>query len=116
VHGRFEPQHIVVERGATGYHVTGILDFTQAQAGGPEQDMVLLLEPSFQAAPNFQKQFLDGYAESGELLATFWDRLRLYGLFTSLHGLVRAYQEGQTQRAEAYAQQISCDLPRMNLD
>jgi aminoglycoside phosphotransferase (APT) family kinase protein len=107
VHGGFAPPHIMVERGATGFHVTGILDFTQAQASGPEQDMVLLLEPSFRETPRFRKGFLDGYAESGELSATFWDRLRLYGLFTSLHGLLRAYEAKQTQRENKCAEQIN---------
>jgi aminoglycoside phosphotransferase (APT) family kinase protein len=105
-HGEFALQHVMVEHGATGYHVTGILDFAHAQASGPELDMVLLLEPGFQEMPSFQKGFLDGYAESGELPAAFWDRLRLYGLFTSLFGLVRANEGNQTGRAKEYAEQI----------
>jgi aminoglycoside phosphotransferase (APT) family kinase protein len=106
VHGRFEPRHIILERGATGYHVTGIVDFTLAQAGSPEQDMVLLLDPGFQQAPTFQKGFLDGYAESGELPATFWDRLKIYRLFAALERLLRAHEREQFDRVKTQADRI----------
>ena len=106
VHGRFEPRHILLERGATGYHVTGIVDFTHARAGSPEQDMVLLLDPDFQQAPTFQKGFLDGYAESGELSATFWGRLKIYRLFAALERVLRAHKREQFDRVKTHAEHI----------
>lgn len=78
IHGDLGPDKIMVEKEGTGYHVTGILGFDRAQGGSPEFDMAGLFNWPMAEAPSFQKSFLDGYAESGELPVHFWERLALY--------------------------------------
>ena len=89
IHGEYTPENIVVEHGATGYHVTGVLGFAYAQGGSPEQDMSKLFVHSLHNSPTLQKGFLDGYTESGELGATFWERMELYKLFSCLQAICR---------------------------
>jgi aminoglycoside phosphotransferase (APT) family kinase protein len=89
IHGAYDAHSVIVERGTTGYHVTGILDLEHAIGGSPELDMSYFLGYRFEKETTFQgervrKEFLDGYAESGEIRADFWDRLRIYQLFTCL--------------------------------
>ncbi len=92
IHGGYREDNIIVEWGATGYHVTGVLDFEQARGGSPEQDMSALFLWSFADAPTLKKGFLDGYAESGRLDADFWERLRLYQALTCLESLATAHR------------------------
>jgi aminoglycoside phosphotransferase (APT) family kinase protein len=87
IHGAYDEHHVIVERGATGYHVTGVLDLKHAIGGSPELDMTRFLGCQFEGKAAFHKEFLDGYAESGKLEADFWDRLRLYKLFTCVRCL-----------------------------
>ncbi len=97
IHGGYREDNIIVEWGATGYHVTGVLDFERAQGGSPEQDMSALFLWSFAAVPAFQKGFLDGYAESGRLDANFWERLHLYQALTCLESLAAARRVEECQ-------------------
>jgi aminoglycoside phosphotransferase (APT) family kinase protein len=107
IHGDLSPADIIVERGATGYHVTGILDLTHAMGGSPELDMGKLLAWYIQDSPSLQKGFLDGYTEAGELGAKFWQRLVLYQAFASLEALLDAHQCGLIDQAQAYKDLLS---------
>jgi aminoglycoside phosphotransferase (APT) family kinase protein len=84
IHGDYTPENIIVEQGATTYHVTGILEFERAQGSGPEYDIGKLLRWRTSPWPAFQKGLLDGYAESALLGAAFWDRLKLYQAIVDL--------------------------------
>jgi aminoglycoside phosphotransferase (APT) family kinase protein len=106
IHGNLAPGNIVVERGATGYHVTGITGFTDALGGSPELDMSKLLVWRLQNSPGFQKGFLDGYTEAGELGAKFWERLALYQMFVSLGSLCHAHQQGWPEQVQSYRSQV----------
>ncbi len=88
LHGDFTPENVIVERGSTGYHVTGILEFEQALGASPERDIATLLNWGAEQWPTFQRGFLDGYAESGTVPAQFWPRLRLYQALVSVERLV----------------------------
>jgi aminoglycoside phosphotransferase (APT) family kinase protein len=90
VHGDFEAGHIVVEAGAGGYHVTGVLNFQCGQGWSPEWDMARLANQVFDEYPPLAKGFLDGYADTAGLPADFWERLRLYQLAAALASLVEA--------------------------
>jgi aminoglycoside phosphotransferase (APT) family kinase protein len=90
LHGEFQSANLIVEQGMTGHHITGIRDFAHAQGGSPEQDIATFFAHDLAGESTAQKEFLDGYAESGELLASFWDRLALYQAFISLRILARA--------------------------
>ena len=50
------------------------LEFELAKGGSPELDMCHLFAWKRASSPPFQKGFLDGYAESGEIGPHFWDR------------------------------------------
>ncbi|MBL7198799.1 MAG: aminoglycoside phosphotransferase family protein [Anaerolineae bacterium] len=102
IHGEYVTENTIVERGISGYHVTGVLEFAYAQAGSPELDMSTLFLREMERLPAFQKGFLDGYAESGELVRHFWGRLRLYQMFACLRGITAAHRSGQSQREQAY--------------
>ena len=99
LHGDYTPQNIVVERGASGYHVTGILEFERALGGSPERDIAALLNWGTEQWPAFQTGLLDGYAESGTVSAKFWPRLRLYQAILAVEHLVA----GGTKNQEATA-------------
>jgi aminoglycoside phosphotransferase (APT) family kinase protein len=88
LHGDYTPENIIVERGSTGYHVTGLLEFEQALGAGPERDIATLLNWGMEEWPTFQRGFLDGYAESGAVVPRFWPRLRLYQALVSVEHLV----------------------------
>jgi aminoglycoside phosphotransferase (APT) family kinase protein len=97
LHGDYRPENVIVERGTTGYHVTGIIEFAYARGGSPELDMTKLFLWHFEGVPSFEKGFLDGYVESGELGTRFWDRLGLYRIFTCLECVVLARQKGRLE-------------------
>ena len=88
LHGDYTPENIIVERGSTGYHVTGLLEFEQALGASPERDIAMLLNWGAEQWPTFQRGFLDGYAESGTVVSRFWPRLRLYQALLSVEHLV----------------------------
>jgi aminoglycoside phosphotransferase (APT) family kinase protein len=106
IHGNLGPANIVVERGATGYHVTGILDFTHALGGSPELDMSKLLAWYIKDSPSLQKGFLDGYTEVGELEAKFWERLVIYQVLVSLGALLAAHRQGQLEQEQIHRKQV----------
>jgi aminoglycoside phosphotransferase (APT) family kinase protein len=107
IHGNLGPANIVVERGATGYHVTGILDFTHALGGSPELDMSKLLAWHIKDSPSLQKGLLDGYTEVGELEARFWERLVLYQVLVSLGALLSAHRRDQLEQAQIHRKQVN---------
>jgi aminoglycoside phosphotransferase (APT) family kinase protein len=106
IHGDFGVDRVVVEHGQTGYHVTGILGFGQAQGGSPEFDVSTLFAWHYDRQPSLRKGFLDGYTESGELTARFWERLALYQAFVSLRNMLLAHQQNQVQQEQADREQI----------
>ena len=87
IHGRYSPANVIVERGRTDYHVTGILEFAYARGGSPEEDIAHLLNCVSCPSPSLEKGLLDGYTEAGELDADFWERLRHYQALTALEAL-----------------------------
>jgi aminoglycoside phosphotransferase (APT) family kinase protein len=95
LHGDFRTENAIVERGTTGYHVTGILEFAYARGGSPELDIAKLFAQSSEGSPAFEKGFLDGYVESGELVAQFWERLRLYQALVCLEQVALAPEKGR---------------------
>lgn len=97
VHGGFRARSVSVERGATGYHVTGFLGFTRAQGGSPELDMGILLAWDLGDAPASQRAVLDGYTEVGVLPAGFWERLALYQALAGLERLLVAHARADPQ-------------------
>jgi aminoglycoside phosphotransferase (APT) family kinase protein len=106
IHGDFRVKNVLVEQGATGHHVTGILDYTHALGGSPELDVSTLFAWDLQTMPAVKKGFLDGYADIGELSARFWERLSLYQSFISLHGLLLAHQIEQEQMEQTCRERI----------
>lgn len=113
VHGDMVPSNIVVERGVTGYHVTGITGFSGAVGGSPELDIGRLFAQQARQEPGFRKGFLDGYTEAGELGARFWDRLALYQVFVSVDGLLLAHRQRQLELVQQYRAQVSDYLGRL---
>lgn len=107
IHGDFRVKNVLVEPGATGHHVTGILNYTHALGGSPELDVSRLFSWDLQTTPAAQKGFLDGYADFGELSARFWERLSLYQSFISLHALLLAHQLEQVQLEQMCRERIS---------
>ncbi|MBN1639831.1 MAG: phosphotransferase [Anaerolineae bacterium] len=107
VHGRLRACDIMVERGATGHHVTGLTDWSAARAAAPELDLSTLFAIDFANLPGIQKGFLDGYTEAGDLPATFWDRLAVYQAFAALEWLLIAHQQGRPQGIRTHRDQIS---------
>jgi aminoglycoside phosphotransferase (APT) family kinase protein len=107
IHGDFRVKNVLVERGATGHHVTGILGYTHALGCSPELDVSKLFAWDLQAAPSVQKGFLDGYADIGELSATFWERLSLYQSFICLQALPLAHHLGQAQLEQTCRERIN---------
>jgi len=113
VHGDFETGNVVVEAGAGGYHVTGVLDFQRSQGWSPEWDAARLANQVFDSYPALAKGFLDGYADAAGLPADFWERLRLYRLAVALDSLVEAGPEevdlwqGQVLRLLEEVQKVS---------
>jgi aminoglycoside phosphotransferase (APT) family kinase protein len=99
VHGQFRARDVIVDRGVSGYHVTGFVDLARARAAAPELDIGMLFACDFYRAPEIQKGFLDGYAETGDLGPAFWERLALYQAFSSLEELLLAQGRGQIERA-----------------
>ena len=93
VHGDFEAGHVMIEAGAGGYHVIGVLDFQRSQGWSPEWDVARLANQVFDDCPLLEKGFLDGYADAAGLPADFWERLRLYRLAVALFSLVEAEAE-----------------------
>ncbi len=110
LHGDFQSPNLIVEQGVTGHHITGIRDFAHAQGGSPEQDIATLFVHDLAEESAVQKEFLDGYAESGELTALFWDRLALYQAFISLRRLAEAGHEHAPSRQNLYVNSIAAYL------
>jgi len=106
LHGDYQSTNLIVEQGMTGHHVTGIQDFAHAQGGSPEQDIATFFVHDLTDDNTAQKEFLDGYTESGELTASFWDRLALYQAFTGLCYLTRAGPECAPQKQRLYVDSI----------
>ena len=106
-HGDYRVENIIVERGATGHHVTGILELEHAKGGSPELDMSKLFIQHYRSSPTLQKDFLDGYAEAGELGAHFWERLRLYQSFSHLEAILQAHDREQGGLEEEHRQRLS---------
>lgn len=84
IHGQYTPDNLIVEFSVTDYHITGVLDLTQAQASALEHDMSRLFNRWFEDKAPLQKGFLDGYTESAGMQARFWERLNLYRLLDYL--------------------------------
>jgi aminoglycoside phosphotransferase (APT) family kinase protein len=110
LHGNFQSTNLIVEQGVTGHHITGIRDFAHAQGGSPEQDMATLFARDLADKDAAQKEFLDGYVESGELTASFWDRLALYQAFTGLRCLARTGQKCTPEKQRLYVNSIAAYL------
>jgi len=110
LHGDFWSANLIVERGATGHHVTGIQGFSYAQGGSPEQDIATLFVVDLDDDKAAQRQFLDGYAESGELTASFWDRLRLYKAVSGLCHLARLGPQCTPEQQRQYARFVTSYL------
>lgn len=110
LHGDFQSTNLIVEQGVTGHHITGIRGFAHAQGGSPEQDIATLFVHDLAGDSPAQKEFLDGYAEYGELTASFWDRLALYRAFISLRGLARAGSECAPEKQQLYVDHITAYL------
>ncbi|MBN1933744.1 MAG: aminoglycoside phosphotransferase family protein [Anaerolineae bacterium] len=101
IHGNYTPSNIIVEFNITDYHITGVLDLTQATGSCPEHDISPLFNQSFEGKPSFQKGFLDGYTESAEMKAHFWERIKVYRLLAYLEQAARlcAQETSQQERA-----------------
>jgi aminoglycoside phosphotransferase (APT) family kinase protein len=98
LHGAYDTGNAIVERSSTGYHVTGVLEFEYALGGSPELDMARLFVWEMGRMPTFEKGFLDGYVEFGEIGPQFWDRLRLYQCLVCLACLVEGCDTGEDRR------------------
>jgi aminoglycoside phosphotransferase (APT) family kinase protein len=106
VHGNLVLANVVVERGATGHHVTGITDFSRSLGGSPELDIGRLFDQLLHGESTFRKGFLDGYTEAGELGARFWDRLVLYQAFISADALLLAHRQQRPEHVQHHRAQI----------
>jgi aminoglycoside phosphotransferase (APT) family kinase protein len=84
LHGAYTPCNVIVERGAVGYHITGIVEFGRAKGGSREQDLSVLLDWGAEDIPPLEKGLLDGYAESAMVGPQFWGRVKLYQIFHCL--------------------------------
>jgi Ser/Thr protein kinase RdoA (MazF antagonist) len=107
LHGDFHLGNVIAEQGATGYHVTGILDFAHAHSGSPEYDVGKLFADRAGERPALRKGFLDGYTEMGQLLPSFWQRLALYGALVSLEALLLAQQREKPEGEQMHRDRIT---------
>lgn len=101
IHGDYIPDNIIVEFSVTDFHITGVLDLAQATGSSPEHDMSRLFNLHFQAAPSLQKGFLDGYTESAEIKAHFWERIKVYRLLSYLEQTARLCAQDAAQPRHA---------------
>jgi aminoglycoside phosphotransferase (APT) family kinase protein len=99
LHGDYGTANVIVERSTTGFHVTGVLEFEYALGGSPERDMAKLFTWEMDGLPAFEKGFLDGYIEFGEIGPRFWDRLRLYQSLVCLAYLAQSHGVEKDRRA-----------------
>ncbi len=93
IHGNFVPPKIIVERGKSDYHISGLVGFEHALAASPEQDESQLFNWSFQGKPTLEKGFLDGYIEASELGAQFWPRIHFYRIYAYLQRILDTYRK-----------------------
>jgi aminoglycoside phosphotransferase (APT) family kinase protein len=105
-HADLGAQKVMVERGLTGHHVTGLVGWTRAQGGSPELDIAKLFAWDFRQASSAQKGLLDGYTESAELPPHLWERLGLYEAFVSLEALLVSHRTHNTRLLQQAAEQI----------
>lgn len=105
-HADLSAWKVMVERGLTGYHVTGLVGWARAQGGSPELDMAKLFAWDFRQASAAQKGLLDGYTESAELPPRFWERLALYEAFVSLEALLVAHRTHNSHLLRQAAEQV----------
>jgi aminoglycoside phosphotransferase (APT) family kinase protein len=101
IHGAYTPENLIVERGVTDYHITGVIEFAYAGAGSPEEDIAQLLCWFQDRPPGLERGVLDGYVETGTMTANFWDRLDRYQILVRLETLATG------QLSEAKAEQIA---------
>jgi len=109
-HADLGARKVMVERGLTGYHVTGLVGWTRAQGGTPELDIAKLFAWDFRQASSAQKGLLDGYTESAELSPHFWERLGLYEAFVSLEVLLVAHRIDDSRLLRQAAEQVGRHL------
>jgi len=107
VHGAFGPQNVIVEQGIAGYHVSGFVDFKYAIGSRPELDMAPLFNCYFDRLPTFEKGFLDGYTEAGQLDAQVWERIPLYKLFDLVKQLATTQRDLATEIRQRWQEQIA---------
>lgn len=110
IHGDFQSTNLIVEQGMTGHHITGIRDFAHALGGSPEHDIATLFVHDLSGESAVQKEFLDGYTESGELTASFWNRLALYQVVIGLRGLAHSGVACVHKRQRLYIDSIAAYL------
>jgi aminoglycoside phosphotransferase (APT) family kinase protein len=108
IHGAFGPSSVIVERGAAGYHVTGFLGFECAIGGSPELEMAPLFAWTLEGRPSFEKEFLDGYVELGEIGPRFWDRLELHQALVCLERLVALPDDGGRRGQDCRSRIAAC--------
>lgn len=107
VHGNYYEGNVNVEKGAVGYHVTGVSGFEHSQAWSREWDMVKLFGHVFDRYPMLQEGFLNGYAESVELSERFWDRLRLYRLAVTIFQVQYGHRIDNADLIKNYQERLS---------
>lgn len=114
VHGDLGPEHVYVEEGLGGFHVTGFCGFGRAQGWRPEWDVAVLADQLFEHHPALQKGFLDGYIDTGELPDDFWQRLGVYRLLVNVRGLLalRGDDEALAEARRVRLHRLLADLQR----
>jgi aminoglycoside phosphotransferase (APT) family kinase protein len=107
VHGDYHEGNVNVEKGAVGYHVTGVFGFEHSQAWSREWDMVKLFGHVFDHYPILQEGFLNGYTESVKLSERFWDRLKFYQLATTVFQVQYGHHIGNVDLTRSYRGRLS---------
>lgn len=107
VHADLSARKVIVEPGYAGYHVTGLVGWTNARGGSPERDVAGLFAWDLRPQSAAQKGLLDGYTESAELPPHFWERLDLYEVFVSLKALLVAHRTGDMRVVRLATQRLS---------